>query len=650
MDLRKIFEPGGRMSELMPDYECRPQQIEVALAIQRALENKTHCLAEAGTGVGKSIAYLVPMALHSLTGKKVIVSSFTLHLQAQIVNKDIPIVQSVLPRPFTVALMKGRSNYLCLNSLDIETPNFLLIGDPLFERIRQWSRETNTGDVAELGFTFPNWGDICSDQDMCRRLECRYFNECFYYKARKAASEADIVVVNHSLFFSDLAIRMADPNGGVLPGYHCVVFDEAHHIEDTATKAFGIEFSNWRIHSLLSKVRRTRGIGVNPERLQAIEDLNKGLFDIFANYEKQEFFLEDVYSGRRRSDIENAVHMLCTLLDGLNSELAEQNTEGRPELAERLSGLRRICARSSEDLFGAFFGDYEDYVRWVEKARNGKFVTCILRCSPLEVGGLLSEHLWRRVETAVLTSATLATSGQFRYVKARLGISDCVETIQDSPFDFQKQCLLYVPQHLDYPSDNPAYADVVANEMEQIVRASGGRAFLLFTSYRMMNAVYERLSERLPYVLLKQGDKPNEQLVQEFRDHKGACLFGVHSFWEGVDIPGEALSCVVIDKLPFSVPENPIHRARVEAIKSRGGDWFKEYALPQAQMRLKQGFGRLIRSSTDRGVVAILDSRLIKKAYGVEFFRSLPLSPVTHSIEDVRNFFEQDKVIGRRVS
>ncbi len=305
-----------------------------------------------------------------------------------------------------------------------------------------------------------------------------------------------------------------------------------------------------------------------------------------------------------------------------------------------------MCTRISEELRLLFFSTDEGYFKWGEKMTNGKLATCYLHLSPLSVADILYDSLWKQVDTAVLTSATLANSGKFDYVKARLRIPDCINIIEDSPFDFRNQSLLYIPKHLDFPSETPEYADKVADEIERIVRASNGRAFLLFTSYRMMNAVYERLLERLPYVLLKQGDMPNEQLVQEFLRLKDACLFGVHSFWEGVDIRGEALSCVVIDKLPFGVPDNPVNRARVDAIKMAGGDWFNEYAIPQAQIRLKQGFGRLIRNKDDRGVVAILDSRLVKKYYGREFLRYLPPSPITHSIEDVEAFFS--KVVGRK--
>lgn len=642
MDLQLILGPDGIIAQHMSGYEYRPQQVEAATTIYEALRRKEHCLVEAGTGVGKSLAYLLPAIEYASPGRKVVISTHTLYLQSQLISKDIPFLQEIMPdKDFTVVLMKGRANYLCLSNFDAELGQLLLVGDPNTERLRDWANETDTGDVSELDFSFPAWSDICSDQDTCRHQECRWFGKCFYYKMRRSALEADIIVVNHSLFLTDLALRMSDPRAGVLPDYSVVVFDEAHHLEDVATKVFGIEYNNWRIPSFLSRLRRAKVLSLDPRRIAAIEELNERLFGSFARFPRQEFFFVDVYNDVGRESLEEMASSLCALLDGLDQELGDQETEGRQEVQERIEGFRRICARLKGELELLFFGHAEGFFRWGEKQANGKVPTCFLRCSPLTVADSLRDALWRHVDSAVLTSATLSSSGTFAYIKSRLGLEDCREAIEDSPFDFRRQCLLYIPRHLDPPSDNPAYADAVADEMEQIVRASRGRAFLLFTSYRMMNAVYDRLFGRIPYVMLKQGDMANEQLVQEFLRQDNACLFGVQSFWEGVDIRGEALSCVVIDKLPFAVPDSPVHRARVEAITAEGGDWFREYAMPQAQMRLKQGFGRLIRTKSDRGVVAILDSRLVRKSYGREFLRFLPRCPVTFDIADVYRFFSK---------
>ena len=641
MDIESILCPGGLLAKHMPGYEHRPQQIAAGWTIEEALRAKKHCIVEAGTGVGKSMAYLIPAVNHALTGKKVVISTHTLYLQAQLVTKDIPFLQSILPgKKFKAVLMKGRGNYLCLSNYDAELGQLLLLQDPNLGKLQKWAMETETGDTSELDFPFTGWSDICSDQDTCHHQECRQFAKCFYYKMRKAAAEADILVTNHSLFFSDLAIRMWDPKSGVLPDYHAVVFDEAHHLEDVATKVFGIEFSNYRIPNFLNRVRRTRGIAIDPNRLMAIEEANTRLFEAFGRSTKQEFFFSDVYEQIGKDGIESTASELMTLLDGLNVELSQQETEGRQEMEDRLNGLRRMCGHMKDDLTAMFFGESAGYFRWGERPpKPGKFVSCFLHHSPLSVASVLHESLWKKVDTAVLTSATLSNSGAFDYIRGRLGLKECREAIEDSPFDFQSQCLVYIPRHLDFPSESREYADKVAGEIEEIVRASRGRAFLLFTSYRMLNAVYDRLFDRLPFAMMKQGEMSNEALVQKFLEEENACLFGVHSFWEGVDIRGEALSCVVIDKLPFGVPDSAVNRARVDAIKEAGGDWFKEYAMPQAQMRLKQGFGRLIRTKDDRGVVAILDSRLLKKFYGKEFLRFLPNAPVTFNLDDIHAFF-----------
>lgn len=640
VDIDYILGPGGLIAEQLDGYEYRPQQIEAALAVEKALDSKQHCIVEAGTGVGKSMAYLIPAIRHALVGKKVIISTFTIYLQAQLMTKDIPFLQEIMPgRKFKVVLMKGRGNYLCLNNYDAELAQLYLVGDTNLEKMQKWSRETETGDISELDFQFSGWSDICSDQDTCHNQQCRYFNKCFYYKMRKEAQEADIVITNHSLYFSDLAIRSVDPKLGILPDYDAVIFDEAHHLEAVATKVFGVEFSNYRIPSFLNRLRKTRGIALDTERFQSIEELNQALFNAFTRGPRQEFFFQDIYQYEGKDTVEATAKMLSTLLDGLSRELSDQNTDGNPELEERLSGMRRMCTRLKEEMELLFFGKSEGYFRWGERPANARAINCFLRYTPLSVAEILGNVLWKEVDSAVLTSATLSNSGTFKYIKARLGMPECVEAIEDSPFDFQTQCLLYCPKHLPFPSESGEYADMVSDEIEAIVRASQGRAFLLFTSYRMMNAVFDRLFGRLPYTMMKQGDMSNEALVQRFLEERNGCLFGVHSFWEGVDIRGEALSCVVIDKLPFAVPDSPVNKARVDAITESGGDWFKEYSMPQAQMRLKQGFGRLIRTKDDRGVVAIMDSRLAKKSYGREFLRFLPQCPATAKMDKVREFF-----------
>jgi ATP-dependent DNA helicase DinG len=624
----------------MPGYEHRPQQIEAALAVEQALALKDHCIVEAGTGVGKSLAYLIPAIEHARAGKKVVVSTFTLYLQSQLMSKDIPFLETILPgRKIKAAVMKGRGNYLCLRNFDQEFAQMLLVQDPNLFKIQKWLKDTETGDIAELGFSFPGWSDICSEVDSCHNRRCSFNSKCFYYKARKAAEDADIIVTNHSLFCSDLGIRSVDPNMAILPLYDAVIFDEAHHLEDVATKAFGVEVGSFRIPSLLNRIRRLRGAGVESRKLDVLDDLNAQLFGPFQSFPKTEFFFRDIYGHSGQEQLEETATMLCSTLQGLYHEIGDIDTTGQPELKDRIDVIRRMCAHLQEDIETLFFGPTDGWFKWGDRRQDGKSPTCFLRHSPLSVAEAMGDLLWKNVDSAILTSATLANSGTFKFVKERLGMPECIEKIEDSPFDFSRQCMLYIPRHLPFPSEQAAYTEMVAKEIEGLVKASGGRAFLLFTSHRMLNAVYDRLWGRLPFPMMRQGDMSNESLVQEFLKGKNGVLFGTHSFWEGVDVRGEALSCVVIDKLPFASPENPVNKARTDAITEEGGDWFNGYSVPQAQIKLKQGFGRLIRTKTDRGVVAILDSRLVKKAYGREFLRFLPQCPVTNRIEDVERFF-----------
>ena len=639
--IEQIIGEGGSLCRCCEDYEYRPQQIEMARGVAAALEMGRHCLVEAGTGVGKTVAYLTPAIVHALRGKPVVISTHTINLQEQLVGKDIPLMRAAMPdTPFKAVLVKGRANYLCLWELDQARGDITLQGDPLFERILKWSEETQTGDVSELDFNFPSWGEICSNQDTCRHQQCHYFNRCHYYGMRARAAQADLIAVNHSLFFSDLALRLTDPKSAILPEYGAVIFDEAHHLEDVASKVFGVEFSNYRVQSILNRIRKRRDLAVTASQVGLIESANRLLFTLFQDVPRQEFFFHDAFTDRQRARLDEAASELVALLDGLNTQLSEQDTEGSDDLRHRIDGFRRILGRMKDDLVNLFFREHDNYFKWCEKPAGGRLVSCCLHLTPVDVSAALGDSLWDRADSAVLTSATLANSGGFTYIRSRLGLPDsAIELPLGSPFNFREQVLLYVPKDLEFPSEKPEYAEAVARRIEDIVRVSGGRAFLLFTSYRMLNAVYENLNGRLPYRLLRQGDMSNDRLLDEFRSADNACLFGVHSFWEGVDVKGEKLSCVVIDKLPFAVPDSPINRARCDAITASGGDWFRDYAMPQAQIRLKQGFGRLVRTRTDRGVVAILDSRLLKKYYGKEFLRYLPKCRTTTGLEEVREFF-----------
>lgn len=631
----EVLMPGGRLEKSghLLKYEYRAEQAEASYAVEEAFQTEQPAMIEAGTGVGKSLAYLIPAVRAAALGKKTVISTHTLNLQAQLLEKDIPLVQSLLKEVEVNAVaMKGRGNYLCRQDLDAAESDLFHSTDPLFRKLKRWVRKTDSGDVAELPFVYSAWFEVAANQDTCRSKDCHYFDRCFYYNMRREASAANLIVVNHALFLSDLMLRRADPESSILPDYDYVVIDEAHHLEEVATKVFGLEVNNGRIPRFADRVRRTKGLDNNTARLTALDHLNEALFGTF-QHDRQEFFFHDALGADGDAVSKDVAMRLCTTLDEVNKELIEQAKETDPAVKERLQGLSRMATRIREELHTLIFQDEPDYIRWGDRSdfrgrgKSKSEVRTTLHYTPIEVGRLMDEMLWTKVESAVLTSATLSNSGGFSYLRSRLGVPEpAVERVIGSPFDFKQQAILYVPGHLPEPPKQavPAYTDSLAKEIERIVTLSDGRAFLLFTSRRMLNDVYALLADRLPYPLFRQGDMPPARLLDAFRESGNGCLFGTQTFWEGVDVQGDALSCVVIDRLPFAVPDSPINKARTEAISAAGGDWFTEFSVPQAQIRLKQGFGRLIRTHTDRGIVCILDKRLMSKGYGKEFVRHLP--------------------------
>ncbi len=651
--LSRFLGEKGAAGRALPGFQARPQQQSAAAAVEAALSGRTGiALIEAGTGVGKTLAYLLPALRHAGPNRRIVVSTHTLALQSQLAEKDIPLVQSLWKTPVEAATIKGRGNYLCLQDMDAARTDLWTAGDPQFARIVRWSQSTATGDAAELDFTYPSWADIRANTDTCKNQECRFFDRCFYYQMRRSAHEAQILLVNHALFFSDLAVRRSgEQDARLLPDYDFVVFDEAHHLEAAAAGAFGVTFSSARLPTLIDKIRRAaRQLDLNTDRLKAIEAQASALFDPFLRTPRAEFFVSDLLP--REQDLQAARALTAgigVLLDAVALELLKADTGGQAVLKDRVDGLRRQCVRAREELSLAFGAEDANFVRWGSTARGGRRgPSATISWTPISVAPILRAALWKepRAIGAALISATLSTDGGFGYVRRRLGIPAddplVTETLVGSPFDYAQNCLLYIPRHLPPPSDDPGYVYDAATEMVALIEAARGGAFLLFTSYRALNAAYDQLTQSdIPYPILRQGEMPNARLVQTFKDEKNAVLLGTQSFWEGVDVPGADLRLVVIDRLPFSVPDSPLHKARVDEITQAGGDWFGDFALPQAQLKLKQGFGRLIRTASDRGVVAILDTRLVRKSYGERFLRFLPPARRVYDLQEVEAFFRQ---------
>lgn len=616
--IEDFFGPGGILEQRLEDYEHRPSQVRMAHAVHRALEEQNHVIIEAGTGTGKTLAYLLPALIH---GQRILVSTGTKTLQDQIFYKDIPLLESVLGRPIRAAYLKGRNNYLCRIKLETLHAEGLFSPRELraFQSIVDWAQETETGDRAELGSIGDDselWSRMDARRDRCMGTKCKDYERCFLTLVRQKAMEADIVVVNHHLFFADLAIRKSDV-AAILPDYSAVIFDEAHDLEDIATDYFGFHISNYRLAEFVHDARKLEA------DVDLVERAANRFFDGFA-------LLRD---GRHPiNGLEGIDALIGALQDSRRAIKEKKDFSGEYEALARRSGE----IQSELEVFRN--GDLQNYVSWIERRDRGVF----LEACPIDVSGMLSERLFTRVPTCVLTSATLTVADSFDYIRTRIGFTEGRELSLATEFNVRKQALLYIPNRMpDYR--HPAYLERAAEEIKLVLRASQGRAFVLFTSYRQMQALYELLSDDLPYPCMMQGKGGGKsRLLEEFKMTNNAVLFATSSFWQGVDVKGEALSAVIIDKLPFQVPSDPLVAARTAHIQRTGGNPFAEYQVPNAILRLKQGFGRLIRSTTDRGILAVLDNRLSTKSYGRIFMQSLPDYEVTDSIEDLVRFMAGD--------
>jgi ATP-dependent DNA helicase DinG len=652
--VEEIFGKNGLISKYHKEYEHRAGQIKMAEAVLKAFEEKRHLIVEAGTGTGKTLAYLVPAVAAALgKNKRIIISTGTKNLQEQLMEKDIPFLQKVLPKKFSASYMKGRSNYACLHRIKKAENQPILEGyDELdyFDQIRHWTRESKTGDRAEL-FDLPEnlsfWSRINAKGETCLGRNCADFEACFITKMRERAEEADIVIVNHHLFFADLNVR-GNEYGKVLPDYGAVIFDEAHLIEDIAADYFGFEISNFRIEEL---VRDTESLPITDAH--TVRDFTKtvariiGLADQFwirfsqnrGGNDGRFPLLPDAFARKERNgditatplgeayfNLDAALKRLETGVDVFSEKMTEAESLVR-RIRQTRFDLDFICTQAEKN-----------YVYWLEKRGRGIF----LRASPIDVSGLLKDKLFDKTETVVLTSATLSSNGKFDFIKDRLGLENkTTDTLlAPSSFDYEKQAIIYIPKAMPEPR-SPEFTQVAANEIIKLITITKGHAFVLCTSNYSMNALYELVSSRVNFPCFVQGSMSKAGLLERFKQTKNAVLFATSSFWQGVDVRGDQLSCVIIDKLPFAVPSDPVVAARTKYIDDSGGKSFFDYSVPQAVISLKQGIGRLIRSKTDKGVIALLDTRLRTKSYGRDFINSLPKTKVTGELKDIAEIFER---------
>ena len=635
-EMAEIFAENGLLSRHINGYQARQQQIEMAEMVADALIHRDVLVAEAGTGTGKTFAYLAPAIV---SGKKIFISTGTKNLQDQLYKKDLPKLREVLSTPVTTALLKGRSNYLCHHRLSMaESEPSGATQQHSLQTIREWAERTPSGDLSEtdlLEEQSPLWSKVTSTVDNCLGQQCPEYEQCFIVEARRKAQEADIVVINHHLLMSDMALK-ASGQGELLPDADAIIVDEAHQLPGIASQFLGHRVSSHQVQELARDSVREMELEASDmdtirraaEKLESrLHQLKMSLGENEQRMPWQECLKRDAETGQHLEAVIESVENLAEAL-----EPAVQRSRGLEQCHQRCEEIiSRLLVFSQQSTV-------DNLVLWLDIRGSG----FVLNATPQEVGEDLKKWLEDKHNAWIFTSATLTIAGKFNSFIQQLGLSDPHTASWQSPFDYAKQSLLYMPT-LPVDPSNPAYNQHVASVAREVIEHSRGRIFLLFTSYKAMHDVAEKIKD-MDYPILVQGSGAKNQLLSEFREHGNAVLLGTNSFWEGVDVRGEALSCVLIDKIPFASPGDPVLEARITHLREMGGNPFRTIQIPAAVIQLKQGIGRLLRDQTDSGVLVLCDPRFLTKPYGKVFLRSLPPMPITQNIEEVEAFFNAEVV------